>query len=53
MEEVSRRSFLKGSALAAAGAAGAAALAGCANNDAALSETGSTCLLYTSDAADE
>lgn len=42
MEEVSRRSFLKGSALAAAGAAGAAALAGCANNDAALSETGST-----------
>ena len=42
MEEVSRRSFLKGSALAAAGVAGATALAGCAGNDAALSDTGST-----------
>ena len=34
---INRRSFLKGAAMT-----GAAALAGCANNDAALSETGST-----------
>ena len=41
MEEVSRRSFLKGSALAAAGVGGAAARAGCAGTDAARAETGS------------
>lgn len=38
--QLSRRSFLKGGALAAAGAIGAASMAGCSTESAALSETG-------------